>query len=681
MSDVYIPGIKSRFETDRLIEGLMSVERLPKERTERNIEQWETQKGYWQEIGRRISSLREGARSLYSFQNPFTERVARSADEQVITASATREAAEREYRFTVKQIAQTDRFLSRPLEDSFRIEPGTYSFSVGKDEISFDFRGGTLKEFSDLINRRGQGRIGASLIAVERGAKALLIESKVTGAQNRLGFSGDSERLAYSTGIAERINDSRREVSFQENSLAYISDRQYVDLKDAVLSVYAGGAVSVPVNPGVRAGAPWVIQFETLTDLVPEDAWVEPPPPPGPEIPSGGEITYGDIIIENDPASVPLPPWTPPSPPGRVDDLAMLSLVFSDGSKAALAPVRDSPNFNTVRYDLDELGRGKQISALEIVNKNTHRDLSIRNIQIFNPEALGGFRPRNPVSTAQDAVVTMEGIEIQRDANTIDDLIPGVTLNIRGPSTRPVNLGIEPDREGVKDSIITLVGNYNRLMAEVNVLTRNDNRVIDELSYLSEDDRQEMQKRLGVFSGDTILTQFKNSLQRAAAMPYPTSGEEQDYVLLAQIGISTDARRAGMGGGYDPARLRGYLEIDERVLDTALENKLPMIQQLFGYDTDGDLIVDSGLAYMIENLARPYVESGGFIALKTGTIDSRISQDRRRIETMDRQLAAREAQLKMQYGQMEGAYNRMEQLSNSLDNFSRQNSNNNNNGR
>ncbi|MDR3247397.1 MAG: flagellar filament capping protein FliD, partial [Treponema sp.] len=84
-------------------------------------------------------------------------------------------------------------------------------------------------------------------------------------------------------------------------------------------------------------------------------------------------------------------------------------------------------------------------------------------------------------------------------------------------------------------------------------------------------------------------------------------------------------------------------------------------------------------AYSMETLSRPYVESGGFISLKTGTIDSRVSQDRRRIETMDRQLAAKEAQLKLQYGQMEGAYNRMEQMTNSLDNFSRQSNGNNSN--
>jgi flagellar hook-associated protein 2 len=147
--------------------------------------------------------------------------------------------------------------------------------------------------------------------------------------------------------------------------------------------------------------------------------------------------------------------------------------------------------------------------------------------------------------------------------------------------------------------------------------------------------------------------------------------------MLAQIGISTDVRRSGAGGSYDPSRLRGYLEIDEKVLDHALETQLPVIQQLFGSDTDGDLITDSGLAYSLDQLTKPYVETGGFITLKTGTIDSRISQDQRRIDTMERQLAAKETALKIQYGQMEGAYTRMERMQNSLDQFSRQNSPNN----
>jgi flagellar hook-associated protein 2 len=172
------------------------------------------------------------------------------------------------------------------------------------------------------------------------------------------------------------------------------------------------------------------------------------------------------------------------------------------------------------------------------------------------------------------------------------------------------------------------------------------------------------------------LGQFKNGLLRAATGPYPTSAE-RELTLLAQIGIGTDVRRSGASTGYDPSRLRGYLEIDEKTLDAALETRMSAIQQLFGYDTDGDLIVDSGIAYMMDLLAKPYVETGGLISLKTGTLDSRMSQDNRRVETLNRQLAAKEATLKNQYAQMEGAFSRMEQMTTSLDQFSQRANNNN----
>ncbi|MDR2258967.1 MAG: flagellar filament capping protein FliD, partial [Treponema sp.] len=581
MSDIYVPGVKSRFNTEKLIEDLMKVERIPKERTEKNVESLETQKGYWQEVGRRINALRDSARLLYSFQNPFNDRVVNSGDDSVITGAATRDAAERDYRFTVKQIAQADRFLSPPLDDSFKVESGAYTFSVGKDEISFNFRGGTLKEFTDALNRRGRDKLGASLIAVEPGTKSLLIESKVTGADNRLGFSGDAEKLAIRTGLTEPVNNSRRDIP--------------VNAEGNVLEVKAGTSGSVAFNPAVSPDPALVLQFETSTKIKTTTDFEIPQPPPGPSVPSAGSVSYGGIVIENDPSQTPLPEWKPPEPPPRVDNMGVLSLTFSDGSTAALPLISDSADFNARQYRLTDIAGGKTIVSLNINNTNTHRDISLRNIAVFNPDALGGMKPRNAVSTAQDAVVVMEGIEVKRPSNTIDDLIPGVTITAKSPSERPVTLGVRPDREAVKDAIISLVGNYNRLMAEVNVLTRLDDRIVEELSYLSAEEQGDMRKRQGVFSGDSTLNQFKNSLQRAAAAPYPTS-EERDLSLLAQVGIGTDIRRSG-GGSYDPSRLRGYLEIDEKALDAALESKLPAIQQLFGSDTNGDLIVDSGLAY------------------------------------------------------------------------------------
>jgi flagellar hook-associated protein 2 len=275
----------------------------------------------------------------------------------------------------------------------------------------------------------------------------------------------------------------------------------------------------------------------------------------------------------------------------------------------------------------------------------------------------------------------MEGIEIRRSTNNIDDLIPGVTLNVKGVSERPVELSVRADVEGVKEAIISYVGNYNRLMAEINVLTtrnvsstyagRNNSgdRVIDELTYLTSEEASAMRERLGVFSGDSTLNNLKNNLMRTVTAPYPTS-LERDLILLAQIGISSNA---GSSTGYDMSQLRGYLQINERTLDAALETKIPAIRELFANDTTGDLLADTGVAFNVDTIVRPFVETGGIISLKTSTIDSRISQDERRITTLDRQLAAREAELRMQYARMEAAYARMEQMSSSLDNFSQQN--------
>jgi flagellar hook-associated protein 2 len=80
-----------------------------------------------------------------------------------------------------------------------------------------------------------------------------------------------------------------------------------------------------------------------------------------------------------------------------------------------------------------------------------------------------------------------------------------------------------------------------------------------------------------------------------------------------------------------------------KALDAAIASKLPAIRELFGSDTDGDLLVDTGAAYMMEAMTKPYVETSGIITLKTGTADSRINQEQRRMETLDRQLAAKEA--------------------------------------
>ncbi|MDR0448368.1 MAG: flagellar filament capping protein FliD, partial [Treponema sp.] len=474
MSDVYIPGIRSRFNNEKVIEDLMKLERVPKERAEKNIERIEAEKGYWQEINNRTKSLRDSARNLFSFQNPFNDRIVRSSDESILTGTAVRDAIQQDRSFTVKQIAQADRFLSAPLADDFRVESGTYTFSVGNDEISFDFRGGTLREFTDVLNRRGRDKLQSSLVAVKSGTQSLLIESKITGEENRLGFAGAAIRLGEETGMIEQTNDSRR------------------DFLASSLKVEAGSSVQIPMNLPTTGNL--VLKFEVSTEPFPTEPWS---PLPGPSIPGTGSVSYGGIVIESDNNSVTLPQQR--TQPEKVDNMQILSLGFSDGSSLELSPISDSDEYITYQYELETIVSGKTIVFLNLINNNTHRDVSIQNVQVFDPVAMGGVKPLNAVSTAQDAVISMEGIEVRRSKNEINDLVPGLTITARGTSDRPIKLQIESDTEGVKDAIITFIGNYNRLMTEVNILTRSDERVINEITYLNREERESYKKQLGAF--------------------------------------------------------------------------------------------------------------------------------------------------------------------------------------
>jgi len=680
MSDVYIPGVKSRFNSEKIVEDLMKIERIPRDRTQNNLDNLRVQKTYWQEVGRRITSLRDSSRLLYSFQNPFNEKLGRSADDSVITATATRDALEQSMSFTVKQTAQADRFLSQPLDEKTRIEAGNYSFSVGNDEISINYRGGTLRNFAETINTRGRNKIAASLITVKPGTISLLIESKATGSQNRLNFSQDASTLATKIGMMEVSNDTQKDITISEGNIRKTGQNSAnISISDGVVNVAPLSTVSVPINITVSPDSPLVLRLQTQTKVNSEGVPVVQAPP-GPDVPSSS-VTYGGITIDNLPSNAPLPEFKAPPVPKRVDDMAVLNLVFSDGTTAKLPAITDSSSPSLRQYSLADAARGKTITSLNIENTNTHREVSVGKVEVLDPTSSGGLKPLNAVSTARDAIIAMEGIEVTRPTNIIDDLIPGVTLNVRGVSDRQVELKITPNVDAVKEAIIGFVGNYNRLMAEINVLTARsmnsgsgysttvDDAILNELTYLTADEKAEMRNRLGAFNGDITLNNLKSHLMRTVTAPYPTS-MERELTLLAQIGVSSNASRSS---GYNPSQLRGYLEIDEKTLDAALETKMPAIKQLFANNTSGDLIADTGVAYNVDTLVKPFVETGGIISLKSNTIDSRISQDERRIANLDRQLAAKEQDLKMQYAKMESAYSRMESMSNSLDNFSQQN--------
>jgi flagellar hook-associated protein 2 len=203
------------------------------------------------------------------------------------------------------------------------------------------------------------------------------------------------------------------------------------------------------------------------------------------------------------------------------------------------------------------------------------------------------------------------------------------------------------------------------------VLTSDNPAVIDELEYLTDDQREDFRELLGSLRGDTSLNQMKNRLQTIMSSPYPTRAGS-DLALLAQIGVSTNASSGNSGGSLNFSKLRGYLEIDEDTLDGVLQSEIEAVKDLFGNDTTGDLVINTGVARAVDEYLTPYTQTGGFVSTRIARITGQIDSTKDDISDYEDYREDYEADLKRQYGIMESTLNQLENSSRDLENFSSQ---------
>jgi flagellar hook-associated protein 2 len=663
MSDLSIPGVTSKYNTEKSIQALVETERIPLKRLEAEREGMQAQRGAWLALNQKMTTVREGARELYGFQNPFNNKLADSSDQSILTAVAARTAQEEKVAIRVKQVAAADRFLSRSLPRDQKAPAGLYRFTVGSEEVKVNFRGGTLKELAAAINARGGSLLSASVVEDTPSTQVLVIESKKTGAANPLGLHDQAAALAIQIGLLERAPTAGRALALTPQTAAVAQGGK---ISEGVLTLPPGAEARLPIQPSVSLSGSLVLSLEVKVTVLPEGAVAQPSAPPGPDIPVTGGIDYKGIHVESAPSRTVLPAWEQPPPPARVDDPAVL-FAESGGRSLALPPLKDSTEFYTVEVGPGELPG--DLSALAFRNRNTHRVVEVRGVRIYDKAARGDYRPAKPLSTAQDAVIEMDGVEVTRPENTLSDLLPGVTLNLHAAGEKPVTLDVHKDLESIKSSLIRFFGNYNDLLTRVDILTRKDEAVIRDAQFLSDQERTQAAKELGLFTGNTTLMQLKSRLQRIMMDPYPTDGG-RDLSLLAQMGITTSTG-VFQGGALNKSLLRGYLQIDETKLEQAVNGHVDWVRQLFGNDRDKDLVVDSGAAFSAEVYLKSYVDTGGIVSGRVGALVDSIGRKNREIDAYNKHLVEYEEELRRKFGIMEGALDNLEQSSRTIENLNR----------
>lgn len=684
MAGINIPGVTDQYNTNDTVEKLMKVERIPLTREQDSLKTFKAQKDAWRDVNKKMSALRDSVKTLYSYDNPFSNKLTSSTDEYAVTADAGRAASYDSFKIDVIQPATADRFLSSELAADTNVPKGTYTFKVAGKTVTLRWNGGTLSDFSDAVNKRGGDILKSLVIGAGAGKKTLLIESLKTGEANRLTFEDDAKNFAVSSGMISPVQSSTSEFgtmqtefrpapadsSTEQNGMPKISSEKITASSDSVtIPPRSGFSLAIPSGTAPDEHLVFTLTKQPVADITGELNKV----PETPQLPDAGSASFGDITITNSPSDTLLANSAPvhrePLSPVSSDNVVYAGM--ADGTEKEISTPEILSGTDT-KVDID-MSQYSGIKSIVVRNRNTGMSFTMSPVTAYDPKASSGYKPDNAVSTAGDAVIKYEGITIKRPTNDIDDVIPSVTLHVHAKTDKTAVINVKPDTESSKQALITFVGKYNETVAEINILSQNKPELVDELTYLSDDDRKKETDKLGMFLGDFSLTNVKSSIQAIEGGKYAAS-DSAKVSMLSQIGISTGA--SGSYSGYSESRLRGYLEIDEKKLDSALANNLDDIKNMFGYDSDGDLIIDSGIAYRLDRELSAYVQTGGIIASKTNNLDSKIKTSESKIAKLETQMDQKEQELREKYASMEGSLNSLENQQATISNFSKQNSGN-----
>ncbi len=182
--------------------------------------------------------------------------------------------------------------------------------------------------------------------------------------------------------------------------------------------------------------------------------------------------------------------------------------------------------------------------------------------------AISTIRARQ-VQAGADAEMTVDGVTVYPTFNTVDDVITGVTLNLKklAPETT-VTLKIDHDYDAVKEKIAKFVNAYNEAMDAINA----------QLTYDWENEEPG-----GPLFGDSSLRTMKSNL--TGIVLNKVDGVTDDFSTLGLVGISI---------GTD-----GKLTINDSTLQERLETNLDDVKRLFAADWSS---TTSHLSYIYHNI-------------------------------------------------------------------------------
>lgn len=236
-----------------------------------------------------------------------------------------------------------------------------------------------------------------------------------------------------------------------------------------------------------------------------------------------------------------------------------------------------------------------------------------------------GTTIKNTLQNAQDAQLSINGVDITSSTNIIDQSVEGMTFNLK--TTGNANIEVSKDTEKTISAVQEFVDQYNSTISFIDKKT----------DYNSESEEG------AVLQGDSTAMRLQSRVRQTIMGEVESGG---NITHISQLGVSIDRD--------------GVMTLDSEDLKTALDNNSKEVKKFFNAEESEDGY--TGIANKLDSYVDQIITSG------SGLIPNRIDSFDQRIENINEDIADAERSVEMareryteQFTAMETALSEMQQ--------------------
>lgn len=650
MSGLSVSGIASGIDTSTLISQMLALETRSVSKFQQRIAQEEAERIAYEDLNGRLQSLKT-ATEAFSAKSLFASLSASSSDESVLTVSADADAPRGQHQIKVLQMATAHRLggggVSDPIgtalasaftKTDFDTGVTLGSVAEGSREIvhsaasSFDYESNVT--LSGQYNGTDNVSISVELLSDATGPNGLV--------DLRISIDGQTFQTFSDVNVTDGVISLDSDTYFGKNGISVQIDNVTTDMKDGDQFMFrARGTASIEYSIGGGERREILLDSDTtLAELVQQ---VNDDPSSGlrADILNDGSATNsyrliltsltegsaGEIEILSNSSIISLDGVFAESPVARSASYTGLasiegtleagagnnSLIFDvmSGGSLATARLRVSTDGGLTFHDNKGAGFGLSIngdgdytldldSALKDDNSPLFASPIGVDLKLTSDGSLLTQGDRisvdlydSELQSAQDALINVNGINLVKSSNVIDDVFEGLTLNLQSAEPgKTISVNITEEAGDITSAMNGFVEAYNSVMSLIH----------DQSRYNPDED-----ERAPLLMGDPTLRQIQSNLQRYITGRISVLNGDGPS-SLADIGIRSDSKS-------------GLLSFNSAKLSEALSDDPTAVRRLLS--RFGDVVDGSNVSFVSSTSAT-----------KAGTYTVNVTQARERAEVV-----------------------------------------------